>query len=369
MASRPVATLPRPGSFIDWLTTARSDVPDEARGPLLGQLAVSSTSVLIGMLNWVMVAVLTLVRRPEPAILAVTGAAVIVLAIRIAVIHRVDQARRAGRPMQIEASLWCAMAWCAMHGVQSFVAMTTGDPVLMVLWTAQILGSLSAITAINFAAPRLAFLLVLLCLVPLVAGTPFSGYPGLLLLIPMAPPFLLGVWMILRNFHGLVVDTLVSEWSNARLARHDPLTGLLNRHGLDQALKSICTEASERLTILCVDLDGFKLINDTYGHIAGDRLLDEVGARLSRAVRPADRVARIGGDEFMIVAQGLDPTATQSLAERLVATLSGEPYLIDGTLVCVGASAGYASLPGDAEDIADLWVQADRALYAAKQAR
>lgn len=369
MDTRPVASLPRPGTALDWLTTARSDVPDEARGPLLGQLAVSSTSVIIGMFNWVMVAVLTLVRRPEPAIIAVTSAAIILLVIRVTVIRRVDRARRAGASMQIEASLWLAMAWCAMHGVQSFVAMTTGDPVLMVLWTAQILGSLSAITAINFAAPRLAFLLILLCLLPMVAGAAFSGYPALLLLIPMTPPFLVGVWMILRNFHGLVADTLVSEWHNARLARHDPLTGLLNRHGLDQELKSIRTEAGQRLTIFCIDLDGFKLINDTHGHNVGDRLLEEVGGRLSRAVRSEDRVARIGGDEFMIVAEGLHDDAPRALAKRLTEELSGEPYLIDGTTVRVGASAGYASLPDEAETVADLYVQADRALYAVKQAR
>ena len=119
-----------------------------------------------------------------------------------------------------------------------------------------------------------------------------------------------------------------------------------------------------------LDLDGFKAINDTHGHAAGDEALREVARRLRRCVRERDLVARLGGDEFVVVLTdlGARSRAVQDSMERIQAALA-EPITFDGTQLGLGAAIGVATFPADAGDAADLLAHADRAMYAAKGAR
>ena len=124
--------------------------------------------------------------------------------------------------------------------------------------------------------------------------------------------------------------------------------------------------AARGLAVHYLDLDGFKLVNDTHGHIIGDRLLIEVAARLRQAVRDTDTVARMGGDEFAIIQpiQG-DQTIVGALAHKIRATI-GEPYAISGSHCTVGLSIGVSLFPDHAADADTLLGQADIALYHAK---
>ena len=158
----------------------------------------------------------------------------------------------------------------------------------------------------------------------------------------------------------------------AEVAQHDALTGLLNRVGLSAYLKDALVRArlgGRTVTVLCADLDGFKAINDTHGHAAGDLLLQEVAARLSACVRSGDAVARLGGDEFVLVLEtGAAPVCAPAalVTERALRTV-GEPCTVAGKLLRVGCSIGRASWPADGEAIEDVFEKADRALYAAKR--
>jgi diguanylate cyclase (GGDEF)-like protein len=165
---------------------------------------------------------------------------------------------------------------------------------------------------------------------------------------------------------------------NARLlgeirhqAMHDALTGLPNRALiLDRVGQAIARSRRDHLTIglLFVDLDGFKDINDTLGHSAGDELLKAVAARFSGTLRASDTVARMGGDEFVVLAEGLSADAGPELvAERLLAVLA-EPFHLgdDRTPVTISASIGIAVGTRDCAE--DLFQDADLALYAAKDA-
>lgn len=151
------------------------------------------------------------------------------------------------------------------------------------------------------------------------------------------------------------------------LARHDALTGLVNRAVfsglLDQALKP--RQRAGGTAVLYCDLDGFKSVNDRLGHQAGDQLLVAVAQRLSRCLRSSDTAARIGGDEFAILVEGLpDPGGPRQLADRILRAL--EPVFdVDGREVHIRASIGiaYASAQGSGED---LLRQADTAMYRAK---
>ena len=161
----------------------------------------------------------------------------------------------------------------------------------------------------------------------------------------------------------------------ARQAVTDPLTNLPNRAGLVAGLDRLAaaparaeTGATE-IVVLYVDLDGFKDVNDTHGHLAGDRLLVGAASRLVGCLRPADVVGRLGGDEFLGVlvvrpGAGVDLDA---VCARVVAAL-GEPFAVDGTVVRVSASIGVASAPAGRFETDELLRRADDALYAAKRA-
>lgn len=155
------------------------------------------------------------------------------------------------------------------------------------------------------------------------------------------------------------------------LAHSDALTGLTNRRGLEAALPALLAAATpERMVALhMLDLDGFKPINDRYGHAVGDRLLQAIAARLRGSVRAADIVARVGGDEFVLVAAGLtSERQAQELAAKLVESLR-EPFEIGPHRCEIGASVGHALAPRDGADAAALLKVADAAMYAGKPAR
>jgi diguanylate cyclase (GGDEF)-like protein len=175
-----------------------------------------------------------------------------------------------------------------------------------------------------------------------------------------------------RRLVGEVAQRRASESRVRHLLHHDTLTGLPNRLLLQDRLRQALAHArrsDERMVLMLLDLDGFKEINDTRGHPAGDRLLKAVAARLATRVRSADTLARLGGDEFAIVQVGV--TSVESglvLADELVACMA-RPLLLDGEEVVRGISIGVAVFPDHGRDLDTLLTHADIALYAAKQHR
>ncbi|WP_238298498.1 putative bifunctional diguanylate cyclase/phosphodiesterase, partial [Methylobacterium soli] len=153
------------------------------------------------------------------------------------------------------------------------------------------------------------------------------------------------------------------------LAHHDPLTGLANRAAFNAQLERQLA-VSGAATMLCLDLDRFKAVNDTLGHPAGDVLLQTVAERLRQVVRETDLVARIGGDEFVILLADPGPVAERSaraIAERITEAV-GRPLRLDGHTAQIGVSIGIASGPQDGKDAGTLFGHADIALYRAKAA-
>ena len=153
-------------------------------------------------------------------------------------------------------------------------------------------------------------------------------------------------------------------------ALHDLLTGLPNRRLLHSQLKQAIARASRRneiAALLYIDLDGFKLVNDTFGHGMGDDLLRKVAQRLSSRTRAGDTLARTGGDEFMLVAEGIQTTDDAfKLAQQLLDSLV-EPFQLGGRDLFVSASIGLSMYPSDAQDAVSLERGADAAMYEAKR--
>jgi diguanylate cyclase (GGDEF)-like protein len=150
-----------------------------------------------------------------------------------------------------------------------------------------------------------------------------------------------------------------------QLAITDGLTQLSNRRAFDRALDreiGRAARADGRLSILLIDVDHFKALNDEYGHIAGDTVLRQISRALQRSVRSYDTIARYGGEEFAAVLPGCSAALAVQVAERLRRAVEEA-----ATEVAVTASAGVATYPYDGADIESLLGAADRALYTAKR--
>jgi diguanylate cyclase (GGDEF)-like protein len=162
----------------------------------------------------------------------------------------------------------------------------------------------------------------------------------------------------------------VAELEARNLARHDPLTGLPNRRFFSEKLEECLRDAgaAHQVAVLMLDLDGFKTVNDTYGHAAGDKALSEFSRRVSKVLRPGTFLARIAGDEFAIIKPRIrsldDPT---NLARRIAAVVA-EPFVVDGATAEFGVGIGIAVAPNDGTVPEELLRRADRALYRAKAA-
>ena len=157
-----------------------------------------------------------------------------------------------------------------------------------------------------------------------------------------------------------------------QLATRDQLTGLLNRREFDRILheeENRTARFGHALSLVMIDVDHFKTINDTHGHPAGDAVLREIAQRLSGQIRSVDRVARVGGEEIGLILVQSDRTAAIHVAQRACSAVRNTPVRInDGLALRVTVSAGAASMPHDATTAAALVAATDKALYAAKSA-
>ena len=172
---------------------------------------------------------------------------------------------------------------------------------------------------------------------------------------------------------GIAIDVSARHRSEERLAHlafHDPLTGLPNRARVEEELgRELARARRDRSTVgaLFIDLDQFKLVNDSLGHAAGDRVLVEVAERIRAVTRDSDLLARLGGDEFMLLCPGISDAAAAATAGRILAAI--DPTLVvDGAEFQIGASIGIALGPRDGDAADELLKHADAAMYQAKRA-
>lgn len=176
-----------------------------------------------------------------------------------------------------------------------------------------------------------------------------------------------------EQFASLFAMAVQKKWSQdhiARLAHHDSLTGAVNRHLFPDRLAQAMISARRqrrKVALFYLDLDNFKPINDTHGHLAGDAVLREVTARLHAAFRASDTVARMGGDEFAVIGEDLARKADAlAMAEKIVRALA-RPVEFKGTPLAITASIGISIYPDDDRNIDSLLQKADEAMYRAKK--
>ena len=152
-------------------------------------------------------------------------------------------------------------------------------------------------------------------------------------------------------------------------ATHDPLTGLANRTALlDRTAHALARagRSNGSTYVLMLDLDGFKAVNDAYGHASGDVVLQELARRITAVLRSGDTAARLGGDEFVVLCEDLDPGEGEMIAERL-RSAAAAPFLVDGHAITLTAAVGASACGRDDRDAACVLRRADQEMYAAKR--
>lgn len=175
------------------------------------------------------------------------------------------------------------------------------------------------------------------------------------------------------GYRGAAKDITEAHRLSARLeyqANHDELTGLLNRRSFERSLSTALAAStkSRRQAVFCfIDLDQFKIVNDTAGHIAGDKMLQQVASLLRSKIHKGHILARLGGDEFGLLLHGCSLRRARLMAKNLIAILNRDRFFYSGKIFEIGASIGLAAITRQTDGISDLMAQADLACYAAKE--
>jgi diguanylate cyclase (GGDEF)-like protein/PAS domain S-box-containing protein len=168
-----------------------------------------------------------------------------------------------------------------------------------------------------------------------------------------------------------ITDRRRTESELAHRATHDPLTKLPNRLLLEDRMRQACARLrrdTNSVSVLFIDMDGFKAINDTRGHRAGDQVLVEIARRLRLVVRDVDTVARYAGDEFVVVCESIAARELESVRDRIARTVA-QPMSIDGERIEVGASIGVATTANPQVGLEELLARADQDMYRNKRMR
>ena len=352
-----------------WLTGAGRQVQPQIQERLLSELFAGLDAVLMAMLNALAIAITGYYLGGGQIFLVFMLIEVTLSIARAAIVRSTARAAAQGVPTPTDLYLLTAILWCALQGSISFAAMTSGTRSLQLIAATYIMALIGPVCARYFPAPRLTMLLVCLCDFPFIAGCILTNDRWLLVTAAQTPLFLFALKTIVVQLRGMSIALLEAQAESRQRAERDALTGLFNRAGLVKALADMQPAATCQFTLFYLDLDGFKSVNDTYGHPAGDALLKEVAVRLSASVRATDTVARLGGDEFVVVACNLPPAESSGLAESIIRRVTDQQYELGADVRArVGVSVGFACSPEDGDTLDVLQKRADAALYDAKRA-
>ncbi|QEL24381.1 GGDEF domain-containing protein [Bosea sp. F3-2] len=351
-----------------WLADAGPDVPPDIRVALVASLYGTLPIFAGGVINSLAVSFLIAWRIPTLPFTLWCAFEIVCCLVRLCVLLVARKRAARGQSTPTDIYLLLGVAWAAGIGAGTFLSLMSGD------WVAAALACLSAAAMVggicfrNFAAPRMAGVMIALTLGPCVLAAPFLSEPMMLITFMQIPFYLFSMTVAAYKLNAMLISTMRAERENAFHARHDILTGLSNRAGLAKAFAARFdgAEAPKGLALVYLDLDGFKAVNDSYGHMAGDALLQLVAERLRGLVRASDIAARIGGDEFVVLSEQTEQVQLQRFGERIVREIS-EPYELDsGHKLHIGASVGIALAPEHGRDMTSLMTAADAALYQAK---
>lgn len=358
-------------------------LPDAVYRDLLAPLFAMAIPILGFGILYAVVGTLVLVSWHSGPVLALVLCSSIVTAIRLVIIRAYHRA--GGLAQEIPALrrwekryTWATCACAGLIASLNLVALAAPHPLVHLATVSLIFTFGAGIVSRNAVRPRLCLLGQTITVVPVSLGMlvhatrigaltvtgQFFILEAILLLVVAAMSI-----ESVRHLYQSALEHLTTKHDLGNLARYDPLTGLANRLLVRESFfkQAQSCRIDQQIAIHYLDLDGFKAINDQFGHPVGDRLLIQVAARLGAAVRGDDIVGRLGGDEFVVLQPGvLHADQAELLARRIIRQLS-ESYRIDDTEMQISASVGISLAPVHGLDLDRLLQCADAALYRSKR--
>jgi diguanylate cyclase len=279
---------------------------------------------------------------------------------------------RKGRPTPLGAIMVSSGLAMASFGFGCAISIRTGDIALTTMALGGTMGVMAGVATRWAALPRPALATMLLAVLPPVIALASRGGANIMAAAALAFSAISIATFMTHNREVLLASITAGEMLR-RKAQTDHLTGLANRAELMQRLGNACNELPDEshgpgrpFAVLYVDLDGFKAVNDNHGHAAGDEILQRVAACLHQVVGPDELVARMGGDEFVVLLRDSDPVTSRKVADEIISVISREHRISDGRALRIGCSVGISMAPAQGREPEVLLARADAALYSVK---
>ena len=325
-------------------------------------------------LLFVIVSVFCLVRTPDLplALLAVAGTVASAVRVRVILLCRpsaADMPAQVERARQFERRFGKSyVAFAILLGLFATRAMLISGAELHMVVATLVVGYAAGVAAGVSLRPRISLLAINCSVLPLAGACVVVGDIAHLILALMLAALLVGGTASMLRRYRWTSEIITMRHLLASVARKDPLTGLSNRLDLAEAFRWLRGSDSGTLALHCLDLDRFKPVNDQLGHLVGDRLLQNVAARLERLAGDSHVAARLGGDEFALLQTGIAHPEEVELVRRRIGKALSEPYAIDGHTISIGVSVGSATTADRSTDLKTLMAEADAASYREKSA-
>ncbi|WP_322517352.1 GGDEF domain-containing protein [Rhodopseudomonas palustris] len=359
--------------LIKWLVNGPRPQPDAILRRLLLHSQTKTRTLFLATLSTTLLTVMAAV---------ITGAAWAYAWVAIEVAFGIARGIVARQMLKAQASdrpatalpLYLGLSWALSYSIGCALCVMSDEWPLFVLVAIVIAGLTSAIVSRNAGMPRYGFVQICILATPYTVAMIFSPIPQMYLVGLLIPAWGLGMGILLFENYDVLLNLFLSERENKWLANYDQLTGLPNRTMQHRRFEELLRDATgtsgngcQPLTVLWLDLDGFKAANDRYGHELGDAVLVVVAERLRGCVRGDDLIFRVGGDEFVILLPATEAADSVEIANRVIARIA-EPFDLGKDVpLSIGVSIGSATFPRDGKTADDLLRSADSAMYEAKR--
>jgi diguanylate cyclase (GGDEF)-like protein len=362
-----------PRACIDWLLAGTHKEPEDIRNELLHQRARKTRTLAVAIFAALLIATIAAALTKAPWAYAWVAAELVLGSIRVYLMMKdIAKAKAARRTGTTIAPIWAGLASVMLISAGCFQCVRSGDLPLILMAGIGIANLIGGISSRNAGTPRYGALLICILTLPFAVATILSPIPFLFLVGLQTPLYTAGMIFLLLENHKVLLDLHRSEHSNRQMAHHDLLTGLPNRAMNQKLFADLlagpgpdAASLRSKLVVFCLDLDGFKAVNDGFGHATGDAVLVAVAERLRASVRDVDFACRLGGDEFVVLLPDITDDEAASVARRIIARVS-EPFEF-APAAGIGVSIGISAAPRDGTSTDELLSAADRAMYEAKR--
>lgn len=359
---------------LNWLLSGPDARSPQVHAQLLQHGQLSPTTLFILTLSMSLIASTAVALTGEAWAWAWLLAELLIGAAKLSAHNSVEKAVHAGETPPITGLIVAGLSGAMVLGIAGYQSVASGNLVLIVLSGVCLAGMIGGTSVRGAGTPRYTVVLMSLMALPYALASLRSSIPNLYLVGIQTPLLLVGLIFSLHENYKKLVGLHLAQQENRWLAHHDILTGLPNRtmelKCFDDLLGQRTADPADGLplfTVFCLDLDGFKDVNDSFGHEAGDAVLVIVAHRLRRCIRNIDLLFRVGGDEFVVLLPSISAGDAAAIAHRIIERISRPFDIGGGTTLRVGISIGSATATSDGTTADALLSAADRAMYEAKR--